>query len=99
LIPKLKPLVGFLFGNITIDACTNSLLFFLAEAVTSATIDVYNAVSGKMLPTPSKIHYLFNLRDISRVRNIFYRVIKSVHPLRYQILLLGLGLPRFVESQ
>ena len=35
--------------------------------MTNATIDIYNAVSAKMLPTPRKIHYLFNLRDISRV--------------------------------
>lgn len=31
------------------------------------TIDLYKNVVGKMLPTPKKIHYLFNLRDISKV--------------------------------
>lgn len=31
------------------------------------TIDLYKNVVAKMLPTPKKIHYLFNLRDISKV--------------------------------
>lgn len=39
------------------------LIVFLFQA----TIDIYNAIIAKMLPTPTKIHYLFNLRDISRV--------------------------------
>ena len=32
-----------------------------------ATVEVYNTISTSMLPTPTKIHYLFNLRDISKV--------------------------------
>lgn len=34
---------------------------------TEITIDIFNAVVHKMLPTPKKCHYLFNLRDISKV--------------------------------
>ncbi|XP_037533396.1 dynein heavy chain 2, axonemal [Nematolebias whitei] len=37
------------------------------EIVTQATLDLYNAVTTSFLPTPAKIHYLFNLRDISKV--------------------------------
>jgi dynein heavy chain len=40
----------------------------IADGLTDATIDMYDVVVTKFLPTPAKIHYLFNLRDISRVR-------------------------------
>ena len=43
----------------------------LAELTTQATIEIYNYISQSMLPTPAKIHYLFNLRDISKVQ-LFY---------------------------
>lgn len=39
----------------------------VASVITEATIEMYNAVVEKFLPTPNKIHYLFNLRDISKV--------------------------------
>ena len=35
--------------------------------VVKATIEVYNLVTVKFLPTPSKSHYLFNLRDVAKV--------------------------------
>ncbi|XP_025836128.1 dynein heavy chain 2, axonemal-like [Agrilus planipennis] len=39
----------------------------LGKEITETTIELYNNVVAKMLPTPAKMHYLFNLRDISRV--------------------------------
>ncbi len=39
----------------------------LGDMMTKATVQVYEAVIAKFLPTPTKIHYLFNLRDISKV--------------------------------
>ena len=39
----------------------------LGDIMTQATIEIYNFISTRMLPTPAKIHYLFNLRDISKV--------------------------------
>ena len=39
----------------------------IADVLTEATIEMYDVVVHKFLPTPAKIHYLFNLRDISRV--------------------------------
>uniref|UniRef100_H3DNF8 Dynein axonemal heavy chain 2 n=1 Tax=Tetraodon nigroviridis TaxID=99883 RepID=H3DNF8_TETNG len=39
----------------------------LGEILAQATLDLYFSVSAHFLPTPSKIHYLFNLRDISKV--------------------------------
>ncbi|GLG99034.1 Dynein heavy chain, cytoplasmic, partial [Gryllus bimaculatus] len=40
---------------------------YVGPKITQATLDIYNAVIANMLPTPDKIHYLFNLRDISKV--------------------------------
>lgn len=39
----------------------------LGDIMTKATIEIYESVVQKFLPTPTKIHYLFNLRDISKV--------------------------------
>jgi dynein heavy chain len=39
----------------------------LEQALVSATIEVYQKISEDLLPTPSRSHYLFNLRDVSKV--------------------------------
>uniref|UniRef100_A0A3Q3RVK4 Dynein axonemal heavy chain 2 n=1 Tax=Mastacembelus armatus TaxID=205130 RepID=A0A3Q3RVK4_9TELE len=39
----------------------------IGGVLTQATIELYSAVTAHFLPTPAKIHYLFNLRDISKV--------------------------------
>lgn len=39
----------------------------LGDTMTKATIQMYESITQRFLPTPTKIHYLFNLRDISKV--------------------------------
>ncbi|KAF4755649.1 hypothetical protein FOZ62_019141, partial [Perkinsus olseni] len=39
----------------------------MSELITTATTTLYAVVQEKFLPTPSKCHYLFNLRDVSKV--------------------------------
>ncbi|KAJ1529234.1 hypothetical protein ONE63_006036 [Megalurothrips usitatus] len=37
------------------------------DRLVSATLDVYDVVLRELLPTPTKTHYTFNLRDLSKV--------------------------------
>ena len=38
-----------------------------AGGLTGLTLDLYNYIIEQLPPTPSRFHYLFNLRDLSRV--------------------------------
>ena len=39
----------------------------IANDITACTIDVYERILKEKLPIPSKFHYTFNLRDVSKV--------------------------------
>ena len=39
----------------------------VASKLVPATITLWSRVAARMLPTPAKFHYLFNMRELSKV--------------------------------
>jgi len=46
---------------------SNEFLLNQSDKLIQSSIDVYKTVCASLLPTPSKSHYTFNLRDLSKV--------------------------------
>ncbi|CAH1408276.1 unnamed protein product [Nezara viridula] len=61
-----------------------------AESITMATLIIFKRTVSKMLPTPAKMHYLFNLRDISKVYQGLLRSGVDYQPTKHQLLRLWL---------
>jgi len=47
----------------------------LSEKIVDALINLYVKVTSELLPTPSKSHYTFNLRDMSKVVQGRWRIV------------------------
>ncbi|VDN98570.1 unnamed protein product [Rodentolepis nana] len=62
---NLKQIFGSMINQKMIDF--DEEVKSLGDAITDATISLYTAIVTKFLPTPDRIHYLFNLRDISKI--------------------------------
>ena len=41
----------------------------MSSPLTRMTMELYKQIVRDMPPTPSKFHYIFNLRDLSRIYN------------------------------
>lgn len=50
----------------------------------TGTIDVWQKTAAKLLKTPSKFHYSFNIRELSRVFQGIIRVVKD--GLQYKVI-------------
>lgn len=43
----------------------------LSKPLVAATLEVYELAQRELLPTPQKSHYTFNLRDVSKVFQVW----------------------------
>jgi len=58
----------------------------LSEPLALATINLFNIIQENFLPTPAKSHYIFNMRDISKVFQGLYQAEKNFYEGKEQIM-------------
>ncbi|OMJ74343.1 hypothetical protein SteCoe_26764 [Stentor coeruleus] len=67
--PSFKTL-GKIFGSLLsgfLDSSFPDIVKKTSEAVVNSTIEIYFRIITTLKPTPTKFHYMFNLRDVSKV--------------------------------
>ena len=65
----------------------NQAVVDVAQKLVPLTVTLWNKVSAKMLPTPAKFHYLFNMRELSKVYIAITVVV--VNPASFYFIFLG----------
>lgn len=65
--PNTNTMIG-IFGGIIVGFLGDfaKTIWSLAEPLVLAAVNLYERISQELLPTPTKSHYLFNLRDLSK---------------------------------
>ena len=58
----------------------------MAEPLAIATINIFNIIQDQFLPTPAKSHYVFNMRDVSKVFQGLYQADKNFYEGKEHIL-------------
>ena len=57
------PIIQYTFKPKYFNAEFNKIV----EALPAATVKLWTKVKNTLLPTPAKFHYLFNMRELSRI--------------------------------
>ena len=63
----LMRIFGSLLGGFLTESGFQEGVRKAVEPAVVSTIDVYQRIMGTLKPTPAKFHYVFNLRDVSKV--------------------------------
>lgn len=59
---------------------------FLQDSLALATINIFNSCMSDFLPTPKKTHYIYNMRDISKVFQGLFLADKNYYESKEQII-------------
>jgi len=66
-ITSINDIYGQMLGGRFPTTKTSAETLNVVNKLTTATIALWKTMKDKMLPTPAKFHYIFNMRDLSRV--------------------------------
>lgn len=67
LIDFIYNLQSYIFKTILDSWLSNTKFYYLLDDIVDSTLKVFTIIRSEMLPIPSKLHYTFNLRDLSKV--------------------------------